>query len=785
MVFFGGTTLMNQIAVIGSMDVCGRKFTIKDLKLIVELTTTFKNLSRKEIAATICDQLHWLSPNGKLKIISCTRALERFEKLGIILLPKKIERAKVSRRDFKELVKDLPNANFTGDLKDVAPIELRMVTSRSDRDVWNGYIDAHHYIGYKTPFGPHIRYFIVSKKRQDQILGCLLFTPASWALKARDEWIGWCARDRIKQLPLILNNSRFLILPWIDIPHLASHVLSVAAKRIAADWKQLYGFSPVLLETFVDSEKFDGACYKAANWEFVGMSAGTGGRGPSLQHIKSRKSIFVLPLTSTFRTDLRGAMPNNVAKIKSGLDQEFEGVWRDIVEVIQSIAEKYDGKWQKRKRRLDSLLLVLLIIRLTLSKNHQGYATTINTFFHRCVKANASLPTPKSLSGAAFCKARMKLDEQIFKDMNSGAIEKYQAIDRDDDWFGHRIFAVDGSKINLPRDLKSQGFTVSSGGHYPQGLCSALYRLKTKIPVDFDLVAHHDERKCAEAHLDYLCANDVVVYDRGYLSYRMLYEHTRRGIHSVFRLQANSFPVINEFMKSGNSDQIVSIIPADSSKNDLRTNYPDMEISPIQFRLVRYEYESTVYFVGTTVLSSEITIQDISDLYHSRWSIEELYKVSKSLIGVEEFHSKTVRGVRQEIFAHFFAVTLSRLLANHGEDNLNTKTREIRRLRRDAKRTSEQLKNARTQVNFKNCLLSFERNLAPLFLSAGEQLSEALHKTLSDVQMIFSRTRSGRSFTRVSYRPDPRWRPDAKNALSKTVGATSEVVSTDAIAACA
>jgi hypothetical protein len=624
----------------------------------------------------------------------------------------------------------------------------------------------------------------VSKQRQDQILGCLLFTPGSWALKARDEWIGWSSRDRVKQLNLIINNSRFLILPWIEVKDLASHALSLATNRLAADWKQLYGYKPVLLETFVDPMHFDGASYKAANWECVGITAGIGGRKSTPYKIeKNRKSVFVFPLVNSFREVLRGKNSCNIIKIKTAKDQEFEETWKDLIEIIETIAKKYDAMWQKRRRSLDSLLLVLIIIRLTLSKNHQGYDSTITAFWHICMKSKISLPNPKTLSGAALCKARKKLDEQIFKDMNSGVIEKYETIDRDDDWFGHRIFAVDGTKLNLPRDLKDEGFVVPANCHYPIGLCSAIYRLKSKIPIDFELAAHNDERKCAETHLKHLNPNDVVVYDRGYLSYRMLNEHTRCGIHGVFRLCSQTFPVIQDFMASSDLDRIVTIMPAYDSRSPLRAKYPGMEISPIQFRVVRYKYDSTTYFVGTTLLAPEYTVNDLSDLYHARWSIEELYKISKSLIGVEEFHSKSAQGVRQEIFAHFFAITLSRLIANHTEDSLNSNPKKFRKLRRDAKRSSEQLKTERTRVNFKNCLLSFDRHLLQLILSDQELRSTVLTEAMSEVSNVSSRTRTGRSFERRSHRVDPRWRPDNKKAKAKAVSVPTLTIQPCAIAA--
>ena len=767
---------MNKIPVIGAMEICGRRFSLRELNLIIEMATSCKNLSRKEVVATICDFLNWRAPNGSLKIMSCSRALERFEKLGILSLPKKVERAKPRSPNFKD-VSQLPHAPLTGRLQDVAPIELRRVTTKGDRDLWNSYVQNYHYLGYKIPFGPHIRYLMVSKKLNGQVLGCLLFTPASWALKARDEWIGWSSNERIKGLPLILNNSRFLILPWINVDELASHVLAMAARAVVEDWRQLYGQTPVLLETFVDPEKFDGACYKAANWQYLGLSSGTGGsmrQKTSERVTTSRKSIFAYPLSPQFRHFLRGTSSANITRINpvAARRDDFTLAWRTVGDDLAKIAETYNAQWQKRKRCLSSMLLVILIMRLALSKNRQGYATTINMFLHKCAKSDGQmqLGIPKELSGAALSKSRMKLDELIFKDMNTATIKACESagISHPDElWLGHRVYAVDGSKMNLPRELWKQGFNVQTGSHYPQGLCSVLYRLRSKIPVDFDLATHHNERLCAESHLEHLSPHNVVVYDRGYFSYRLLNEHTRRGVHAVFRLASNSFPVIIAFMESGKLDEIVTIMPSKDLQYDLRTAHPNMEIAPLTLRLIRYQYKDTTYFVGTTLISPEISIVNLSDLYHARWGVEELYKISKTHIGVEEFHSKSARGVRQEVFACFFAITISRLFANQSESDLNTSPQKKRRLRTDAKRTHDQLQSERSQINFKHCLLIIEQLIHQLLIANPHDLGATIASTIDHIAKVSQRTRSGRAFPRRSYRPDPRWRADKSKQKAK------------------
>ena len=198
-----------------------------------------------------------------------------------------------------------------------------------------------------------------------------------------------------------------------------------------------------------------------------------------------------------------------------------------------------DTKWQVRKRLINSMLLILLIFRLVCSKNSQSYGTTIDEMWDNCDRLNLPLPQKSSIAPSCFCEARKKLDEDIFKYLNQRIIATYARQDQDESyrWLGHRLFAVDGSKINLPRKLISYGYKLpSENANYPQGLLSSLYQLKSQIPFDFDLVNHGNERLCAQNHLQTLEQNDVVVYDRGYFSYVMLHQHYKSGIHAIRRL---------------------------------------------------------------------------------------------------------------------------------------------------------------------------------------------------------------------------------------------------------
>ncbi len=259
------------------------------------------------------------------------------------------------------------------------------------------------------------------------------------------------------------------------------------------------------------------------------------------------------------RTDREKRLNQKPTKAQTTLDASFIALWGKVVGILSDVAQRFDATWQKRKRVIDSLLLVFLIVRLVLSKNSQGYGTTISEFWYNCHRMNFPLPQKQPISAPSFAEARKKLDENIFRVLNQRIIE---ACDEDDTahyhWFNHRLFAVDGSKLNLPRELIDSGYrTPSDDAPYPQRLLSCLYQLKSKIPYDFDLASHANERRCALAHLRTLMSGDVVVYDRGYFSSVMLYYHVQCGVHPVFRLQKNTFKEIDAFRNSQQTDEVI------------------------------------------------------------------------------------------------------------------------------------------------------------------------------------------------------------------------------------
>ena len=230
----------------------GRRFTRKQLAHVQETVEQFPNLSRAELAHTLCEHLNWKTPNGKDKIESCLILLEKLEAELVVSLPAKQARQAPQRR-VPSLENAPPETPIKAALSTLMPIRLEAVgSSGPDREQWKGYLQTFHYLGYRQPVGPHLAYFIVSEPCQHR-LGCLLFSAsAAWALAPRDRWIGWDSEHRKKLLPLVLSNDRFLIFPWVDVPNLASHALSLATRQIGEDWVQAFGYRPVLIETFVD-----------------------------------------------------------------------------------------------------------------------------------------------------------------------------------------------------------------------------------------------------------------------------------------------------------------------------------------------------------------------------------------------------------------------------------------------------------------------------------------------------------------------------------------------------
>lgn len=281
----------------------GRTFSSEDIELIKWARRTYPDLSRHEFASTVCELINWNTLAGRAKRIQCLAYLEILEEKGILKLPS--VRTSLQRSNVKV---HLPALNINtdevkGEIMEYQPIHLDIAHAGSELKRWRAYINNYHMLGDKKVFGSCIRYFV---KSGDTELGCLQFSASSWALEFRDKWIGWTAEDRKARLNFIVNNSRFLIFPWVHIKNLASKVLSLAAKQLQQDWLEEYCYAPVLIETFVDLEHFKGTCYKAANWMYIGKTKGRGRMDQNKEYALSQKAIFMYPLQKDFKECLRG-----------------------------------------------------------------------------------------------------------------------------------------------------------------------------------------------------------------------------------------------------------------------------------------------------------------------------------------------------------------------------------------------------------------------------------------------------------------------------------------------
>jgi len=285
---------------------CGQVVSKDQLNEIVEIISTFPKLSRSELANTICELFSWKRPTGKLKTVECCQFLERLDAKAVIRLPAcrkqyandgKINIPRTERTDARTAI--------SGKLNELSPILLTRVKNKEHRRLWYEYVDRYHYLGYRLPFGAQLRYFIKSGTKQGVILGCLQFSSPAWKMAPRDRWIQWDDEQRKRNLQKVVNNSRFLIFPWVKVKNLASSVLAMAVKRIPHDWQSCYGYRPVLMETLVDQKRFKGICYKAANWIHLGATTGRGRMDrENKRHGMAVKEIYVYPLCNRFRQEL-------------------------------------------------------------------------------------------------------------------------------------------------------------------------------------------------------------------------------------------------------------------------------------------------------------------------------------------------------------------------------------------------------------------------------------------------------------------------------------------------
>lgn len=282
------------------MRYCGRTFTPSEIELIGTLIGSDPTFSRYRLSRQVCERLGWRRPDGGLKDMSCRVALLRMQADGLIRLPAP-RCAKPSAFRVPPEIERAVLAPASMPAVDLHELTLETVDKKADSLLWNAFIERHHYLGHELIPGAQLRYFVRSA---GQLLALLSFGASAWKIRPRDEFIGWSEERRRRSLHLIVNNARFLLLPWIHCRNLASRVLALISRRLPDDWHARYGYRPVLLETFVEKPRFTGTCYKAANWLYLGDTQGRGKLDTLHRRSEPVKAIWVYPLRRDFRQHL-------------------------------------------------------------------------------------------------------------------------------------------------------------------------------------------------------------------------------------------------------------------------------------------------------------------------------------------------------------------------------------------------------------------------------------------------------------------------------------------------
>jgi len=283
----------------------GKVFGPREINEIREVIMAHRERSRWFISRELCRRWGWTQPNGVLKDIVCRGLLLRLEAQGFIELP---ARGKIPPYHLcphkKPTNVQVDQTPMEGKLSDLRPIELLQVRRTPLQKLYNSLIEQYHYLGYTRPVGEHLEYLALG---QGRVVACLGWCSAPRHIGCRDRYLGWTQEQRIKNLCRIVINTRFLVLPWVKVPHLASHLLGLMARRIPRDWQEIYHHEVVWLETFVDPERgFLGTCYKAANWIFLGQTTGRGKNDQSGRPNRSLKDVLGYPLKRNFREALYG-----------------------------------------------------------------------------------------------------------------------------------------------------------------------------------------------------------------------------------------------------------------------------------------------------------------------------------------------------------------------------------------------------------------------------------------------------------------------------------------------
>ncbi|KGM38555.1 hypothetical protein JY97_15520 [Alkalispirochaeta odontotermitis] len=280
---------------------CGREFSAQEVSLIQEVVETCAGISRLELAHTVCELLEWKRPGGGLKARECRDLLERLESEGVLTLPeKKSCGSSKPRKLIAPAEQGQVHSQLTGSVEEFAPLDVELVESLQQRQLFRELLSRYHYLGYSMPYGARLQYLVYVSRPRREVVGCVQFSSPAWRIKVRDQWIGWNDATRKLRLQHIVNNSRLLVVARIR--NLASMAQSRVLKRLRADWLRQYGVDPWLVETLVDRQRFYGGCYRAANWTVLGETSGRGRMDRThKRHGAQVKTVLVYPLVKNAR----------------------------------------------------------------------------------------------------------------------------------------------------------------------------------------------------------------------------------------------------------------------------------------------------------------------------------------------------------------------------------------------------------------------------------------------------------------------------------------------------
>ena len=274
-----------------------RELTSQDIEFIRFTIAEHYIRGRAHISQVLCRAWNWTQPNGKLKECAARDLLLRLEEAGFIELPQRLRPSNNSKRKSFHQIPLFKREPFKGSISDYSGLHIRLI-EQGETYLWGYLLQHYHYLGFPRLVGECLRYVACIN---GQVVACLAWASAAWKVKSRDEFICWDDQTKRKNLHLIANNTRFLILPWVQVKHLASKILALNLKVLSNDWQGAYNHRVYLAESFVDESKFKGTCYKASNWHYVGQTSGSAKRGNEYRYHGNQKAVYLYPLHRDFR----------------------------------------------------------------------------------------------------------------------------------------------------------------------------------------------------------------------------------------------------------------------------------------------------------------------------------------------------------------------------------------------------------------------------------------------------------------------------------------------------